>query len=167
MTTNIYIDIETYSHTDIPHCFFPENGYVISIAYAIDNEDIICILAEELKDEREILRDFWKVVGEVEDPLLIGHNILSFDLMYLLYRSKYYNIILPNFSVFDTITAKRRLNGKFYNLNDLAKELEVDMEKINSGMRVKELYDNCMFDCLEEYNKQDVRMTREIYKKLR
>ncbi|MFB6089344.1 MAG: ribonuclease H-like domain-containing protein [Candidatus Aenigmatarchaeota archaeon] len=161
----IFLDIETFSEENSPKCFDPRYGKIISIAYAIDSEEPECLLCEQptREKEREIVQKFWKKIRKLNNPVLVGHNLILFDLFWLISKSRKYRLKIPNFSVFDTINLKYKSNGNYFNLNDLADEYGLNIQKNGSGNEVAGLYKNLLFDSLRAYNIQDVEVVRKIY----
>lgn len=58
-------------------------GRVICIAYAINDEPTRVICNDG--NEKKTLEDFWFIAGQID--LFVGHNIMEFDLKFLLQRS--------------------------------------------------------------------------------
>lgn len=58
-------------------------GRVLCIAYAVNNEETRVICNDG--NEKKTLEDFWFVAKQID--LFVGHNIMEFDLKFLLQRS--------------------------------------------------------------------------------
>jgi len=58
----------------------------------------------EFKDERALLLEWQKFIEKVDPDLIIGYNIVNFDLPYLIDRAK--ALKLPNFAYLGRILGK-------------------------------------------------------------
>ena len=58
-------------------------GRILCIAYAINDEGVMIICNPD--NEKKILEDFWFIAGQCD--LFIGHNVMDFDLRFILQRS--------------------------------------------------------------------------------
>ncbi len=58
-------------------------GRVLCIAYAVNDDDTRVICNPD--NEKKTLEDFWFVAQQID--LFVGHNIMEFDLKFLLQRS--------------------------------------------------------------------------------
>jgi hypothetical protein len=129
-------------------------------------------------DERRTLRSFWKMLDDfnVSHDLIIGHNIMDFDLPFLYKRSRINRIhpsILFSFAryrsapIYDTMREWAHWNpqGTHISLVELAEILNVGMTK-TEGMDGSRVYDEFLagnHDHIAEYCLQDVLMARSIY----
>jgi hypothetical protein len=83
----ITLDIETVSldPQDPEGCFDAMNGRIACIALLIDNGFNLQPVVICDQDERKILEAFWSHI--TDESLLVGHNLLEFDLPYIKQRS--------------------------------------------------------------------------------
>lgn len=70
-------------------------GQVISIGYKFQH-DKVCILSSDADGEKAMLQQFWTLLTSLErNPQLVGFNIKSFDLPFLIKRSWKYRLTVP------------------------------------------------------------------------
>lgn len=125
-------------------------------------------------DETKTLKSFWKFIGEVREgrDLFVGHNILDFDLPFLIKRSIIHRIKPPHISfrrfqqkpIFDTMWQWSLWRYRI-KLNDVAEAIGVPSSK-DGDIDGSQIYDYFRADRHEEialYCMRDVECTREIY----
>jgi len=125
-------------------------------------------------DEAKTLRSFWQMVGQVNSnyDLFIGHNILDFDLPFLIKRSIINRIKPPEISfrryqqrpVFDSMWQWSLWRYRI-SLNDVADAIGIQSSK-NGGIDGSQIYDNFRAGNHREialYCMRDVECAREIY----
>lgn len=130
-------------------------------------------------DEKKTLRGFWKILREefnVRRDLIIGHNIMDFDLPFIYKRSRI-NRVKPSIQfsfaryrsapIFDTMRewALWNLREKSISLSQLAGLLKTGLEK-TEGIDGSKIYDEFLAGnhaLIAEYCLQDVEMTRAVY----
>ncbi len=164
-----------------------EYGRVLSIGLIVEHDwqVVHCgLLGRERSsgrfhlDEARTLRAFWKLLKgfNVGCDLIIGHNVMDFDLPFLYKRScinRVHPSILFSFAryksapIYDTMREWAHWNPQapHISLVHLAEILNVGMTK-TEGMDGSRVYDEFMagnHDLVAEYCLQDVRMTRSIY----
>lgn len=108
---------------------------------------------------------------------LVGHNILGFDLPFIFQRCLVHELKVTQFGslgdyrgrgVFDTMHRWWLGARRTVSLDDLAWVLGIESSKTPEveGSKVFELYQAGNLDVIREYNLRDVRLTREIYKRM-
>jgi 3'-5' exonuclease len=133
-------------------------------------------------DEEKTLRGFWKLLKEDFNPrtdLIIGHNVLEFDLPFIYKRSRIKQI-KPSFNlsfaryrsapIFDTMKEWSLWNVRetLLSLSHLAELLEVGMGKTD-GMDGGKVYDEFLAGnhaLIADYCLQDVEVTRAVYRRV-
>lgn len=129
-------------------------------------------------DERRTLRSFWKLLDDfnVGRDLVIGHNLMDFDLPFLYKRSRINRVhpsILFSFAryksapIYDTMREWAHWNPHeaHISLVELAEILKVGMTKTD-GMDGGRIYDEFLagnHDRIAEYCLRDVQMARAIF----
>jgi hypothetical protein len=129
-------------------------------------------------DEARTLRGFWKLLADFDArrDLIIGHNIMDFDLPFLYKRSRINRIhpgILLNFAryrhapIYDTMREWTHWNphAGLISLVHLATVLRVGMTK-TEGMDGGRVYDEFIagnHELIAEYCLQDVKVVRAVY----
>ena len=125
-------------------------------------------------DEAKTLRCFWNLIGEIRErkDLLIGHNILDFDLPFLYKRSIINRVKPPTISfrryqknpIYDTMW-EWSLWAHRISLNDVCEAIGVASSK-DGDIDGSQIYDYYQADRHEEiglYCMRDVECTREVY----
>ena len=141
-------------------------------AFGIDAEGNEQEEADALNDFLALMKDF-----DSECDLLVGHNIVSFDLPFIFQRCLAKNIAVKPFvdlsefnvqGVYDTMRgwwlgARNRVA-----LDDVAWALGIESSKTAEveGSRVFDLYQAGKLAEIREYNLNDVRVTRKVYERM-
>ena len=129
--------------------------------------------------ESQALKDFLALMSDF-DPgcdLIVGHNIIGFDLPFIFQRCLVNNIAVKPFvdlsefhvqSVFDTMRAWWLGGRSRVALDDVAWALGLESSKTSEveGSRVFELYQAGKLAEIREYNLNDVRLTRKVYERM-
>jgi len=131
-------------------------------------------------NERLILEEFWaKMTGfDPRRDIIVGHNILEFDLRFILKRS-IINRVRPTVAlsfakyrsqpVFDTMCEWECWSyGSRISLDRLAFVLSLPSSKSDNvnGSRIFDLYLTGRHEEIRDYCLRDVRLTREVYKRM-
>lgn len=131
-------------------------------------------------DERSTLRSFWRLLADFrpQRDLLIGHNVLDFDLPFI-YQRSWIHGIAPTIElcfaryrsqpIYDTMREWAKWNlRRSISLNDLAKTLRVGITKTDgmSGDRVYAAYLAGEHTLIADYCMQDVDVVRAIYERI-
>ena len=166
------------------------SGEIVSIAWAFDDGEIQGHIRrpggpirQPGEYEEELIRTFfWEVENETKPgegsyPNLgwIGHNIIDFDLRYLKQRCMV-NQIKPPFiipadarhgsrDVFDTMRAWAGFRG-YVSQAALCEVLGIEGKGDMEGKDVWPAYQAGEFDKILAYNKNDVRIVRELYRRM-
>jgi hypothetical protein len=129
-------------------------------------------------DEVRTLRGFWRLLADFDarHDLIIGHNVMDFDLPFLYKRSRINRVhpgILLNFAryrhapIYDTMREWTHWDPRagLLSLTHLAEVLKVGMTK-TAGIDGGRVYDEFLagnHELIAEYCLQDVRMVRAVY----
>lgn len=141
------------------------------------------IEAEKLHlDERKTLRGFWKMMRDdfnIQSDLIIGHNVMDFDLPFIYKRSRILGIKpsvtlsfarYRNSPIYDTMKewALWNFRERSISLVHLAELLGVNMGKTEGidGGRVYDEFIKGSHSLIAEYCLQDVTLTRAVYDKI-
>jgi hypothetical protein len=131
------------------------------------------------QEELQALKDFLSLMSDF-DPgcdLIVGHNIIGFDLPFIFQRCLANNIAVKPFvdlsefhvqAVFDTMRAWWLGSRNRVGLDDVAWALGFESSKTSEveGSRVFELYQAGKLAEIREYNLNDVRLTRKVYERM-
>jgi predicted PolB exonuclease-like 3'-5' exonuclease len=161
-------DFETFFRNT---SFQGEFGRILCIGYAIDDNDVGCLVG----DEKEILRKFWKLAGDTN--LFVGHNLMEFDLRFIYKRSIIHNIRpsrelsfarYRSEPIFDTMKEWEKWGAQGVSLHRLTTALGITSPK-EEGIDGSKVYDYFLAgktDEIAEYCKRDVAATRSVYKRM-
>jgi predicted 3'-5' exonuclease similar to PolB exonuclease domain len=131
------------------------------------------------QQESQALKDFLSLMSDF-DPgcdLIVGHNIIGFDLPFIFQRCLANNIAVKPFvdlsefhvqAVFDTMRGWWLGGRNRVGLDDVAWALGLESSKTSEveGSRVFELYQAGRLAEIREYNLNDVRVTRKVYERM-
>ncbi len=160
---------EAFEHTSLSGDF----GRILCIACIKETPDGL-----ERKifkgDEKEILKEFWEFCRNV--TLFVGHNILDFDLKFIMKRCIIHGVkptVQINFAryrnniIFDTMWEWEMWSGRI-SLDKLAYTLSLPTSKTTmDGSQVYEYYKQRRIDEICEYCMRDTELVRKIYKKMK
>ena len=131
------------------------------------------------QDEAQALRDFLALMSDFDPDcdLVVGHNIIGFDLPFIFQRCLVNNISVKPFvdlsefhvaGVYDTMRGWWLGGRNRVGLDDLAWAVEFESSKTSEveGSRVFELYQAGKLAAIREYNLNDVRVTRKVYERM-
>jgi len=162
-------------------------GRVVCIGYAVNNEPPRIISHPD--NEKKILQDFWHVAGQCQQ--FIGHNIIDFDLRFLIQRSivlgvkpswtrfqefgkkpwemeKYLSFArYNNIPMFDTMMEWSNWGNQRVGLEHIALALGIPTPKDGiDGSQVFNFYQAGKLDEICDYCKRDVDTTRAVYNRM-
>lgn len=159
------------------------SGEICSISWALDDGEIIGNCRRPDTTETWLLAHFFDCIaqetksGEGKHQRLtwIGHNVIDFDLRFLKQRAMVNNIRPPflipadakhgSAQVFDTMKAWAGWKG-FVSQAALCDALHIAGKGDIDGSQVWPMYQRREFDAIQEYNMNDVRIVRELYKRM-
>ena len=158
----------------------PVPGFQIEGVTAAQSEHAFGIdAAGNEQPEAEALKSFLELMAgfDPECDVIVGHNIIGFDLPFIFQRCLVNNIAVKPFvdlsdfhvlGVYDTMRAWWLGGRNRVALDDLAWALGIESSKTSEveGSRVFELYQAGKLAEIREYNLNDVRVTRKVYERL-
>jgi len=128
------------------------------------------------QNEPDALNGFLKLMSDFDPAcdLIVGHNIIGFDLPFIFQRCLANNIVVKPFvdlsefnvqGVYDTMRGWWLGSRNRVALDDVAWALGIESSKTSEveGSRVFELYQAGKLAEIREYNLNDVRVTRKVY----
>lgn len=158
-------------------------GEIISIAWAFNDDDVVCDYREQGWSEQNLLHGFYRNISEkiiTEDigffTRVIHGSKNLFDLRFLFQRSVILGV-KPSFELhqdsryngdhtFDTMTCFAGFMG-YVSLDSLCTTLGIDSPKSKmTGSEVWDYFKAGRIDEIAEYNIDDVRALREVYRRL-
>lgn len=158
-------------------------GEICSIAWAIDDGDIVGNCRRPDTTEAWLLQHFFDCVAEKartgegshQQLTWIGHNVIDFDLRFLKQRAIVNNVkplfLIPADSrhgsaqVFDTMKAWAGWKG-YVSQEALCNALGIEGKSGMTGADVWPAYQRGEYETIEEYNMDDVRIVRELFKRM-
>jgi 3'-5' exonuclease len=163
----VVLDIETAAldPTDQKGALDAMSGRVVCIGMLIDDQKAITEITLADEDERRLIDEFWRTI--VRDDVVVGHNVLDFDLRFLRQRSwilgiqpsrtidtrKYYTA-----DVIDTLQLWTEWSGnkKGATLDALGLSLGCG-GRTGSGANVAKMWAERDIDSIKTYCQEDVR----------
>jgi hypothetical protein len=131
------------------------------------------------QEEAQALKDFLALISDFdrECDLLVGHNIIGFDLPFIFQRCLVNNVMVKPFvdlsefrvtGVYDTMRAWWMGSRNRVGLDEVAWALGIESSKTAEveGSKVFELYQAGKLTEIREYNLNDVRATRKVYERM-
>ena len=125
--------------------------------------------------EPDILREFWRLAKDAD--LFVGHNVLEFDLRFIMKRSIVHRVKpsrdlsfarFQSRPVFDTMREWEKWGSEFISLDKLARVLGLETSKKDlHGDEVYDAWRRGELDRIYTYCKADVELTRRIYRRMR
>ena len=158
-------------------------GQICCIGWAIDDNDVMHVVGDEktgieifFSDVASCIRKDMLGGGSIsEKPVFIGHNLAAFDFRFLFQRAVIHGIKPPacipfnakawDAQIFDTMTYFAGFGNRI-SLDKLAKALGLSGKGEFTGADVWPLYQAGKIAEIAEYCCDDVRLTREVYKRL-
>jgi DNA polymerase III epsilon subunit-like protein len=172
----VVLDIETAAldPTDEKGALDAMSGRVVCIGMLIDDQKTISEITLADEDERRLITEFWRTI--VPDDVVVGHNVLDFDLRFLRQRSwilgiqpsrtldtrKYYTA-----DVIDTLQLWTNWSGnkKGVTLDALAAVLGCGA-KTGNGAKVAQWWAERDLENIKAYCRQDARVAYQIFCRL-
>jgi predicted PolB exonuclease-like 3'-5' exonuclease len=131
------------------------------------------------QEESQALKDFLALMSDFDSEcdVIVGHNIINFDLPFIFQRCLANNVAVKPFidlsefnvrGAYDTMRAWWLGGRNRVALDDLAWALGIESSKTSEveGSRVFELYQAGRLAEIREYNLNDVRVTRKVYERM-
>lgn len=148
-------------------------GQILCLAYAINEDETQVITGKEVN----ILKEFWEIAKNVD--LFIGHNVMDFDLRFIMQRSRVLQVKptkklsfarYRDFPIYDTLREWQNWNmgnSGYDSLDALAKAFDLPTSKKGiDGSQVYKFYQDGKLEQIFTYCKDDVDLTRKVYKRL-
>lgn len=154
--------------------FDPAHGHICCLAMAINDEPVRYWEARTVADERHILEAFFAqlITPEMGQACFIGHNIVGFDLRFILCRAIVLGIPIPRAiprdikpwsnEVFDTMTAWAGARGHI-GQDRLAGALGLDGKDGFDGSMVAQAWADGNYRTIARYCMSDVKTVRAIH----
>lgn len=152
-------------------------NHIICIGVAIDDHAPVSFYAKKYQEEKKALQEFYAYLYENLMPqgnIFVGHNVSGFDLKVIRQRSMIHGIksivSIPfdskpwDLNPYDTMVQWDSKN--FIKLEKLALAFGIKTKKTMDGSEVYKAWQNGMHDQIADYCKNDVALTREVYKKM-
>lgn len=145
-------------------------GQVICFAAKWLDEKKIYFYSDNKQTHKQVIKEAWKLLDEAD--AVVGYNSQSFDTKVL--HKEFLLHGLPPPSPYKNIDLIKTIKGKFRfisnKLDHVSRELEIGRKTSHNGF---DLWQACMnndtkaWKIMERYNKQDVKLTEELYNKVK
>lgn len=152
-------------------------NHIICIGIAIDDHEPVSFSAKKYQEEGKMLKEANEYMADnlqYHGNTIIGHNVSGFDLKVIRQRGIVLGvntgIAIPfhakpwDLNPFDTMMQWDAKN--FIKLEKLALALGIQTKKTMEGSEVYSAWKNGLHDMIADYCKNDVRLVREVYKKM-
>ena len=147
-------------------------GRICCIGYAFDDEPAQTVGTHLQMTEHTILADFAADINSRKITKIVGHNVFDFDLEFIKKRAIIHGvkIELPFLAskydsiFFDTMT--KWSTQKRISMDKLARVLGIEGKGDVDGSMVWDMYQRGEDQAIADYCADDVRMVREIYKRM-
>lgn len=154
-------------------------GHVCCIGWAVDDYSALSFIQDVDTNEENLLRDFFReiegVVPPYRNPVIIGHNVIGFDIRFLWQRAIILGVQMPGWfprdpkpwsgEVFDTMLAWAGHRG-FISMDQLCDALGIEGKGDIDGSMVGQLWGEGRQAEIAEYCEADIRRTRAIHKRM-
>lgn len=154
--------------------FNPALGHICTIGWAIDDDEPDAAHASTVAEEADILRAFFSTLAPAHRYVIVGHNIGAFDLRFILCRSVVLGVKIPrslprdpkpwDSTIFDTMTAWAGARDRI-SMDNLCAALGLPGKDGFDGSMVAEAWANGEHDKIATYCADDVRKTRDVWRK--
>jgi DNA polymerase elongation subunit (family B) len=158
------------------------SGHICVLGLAFNDEEPLAFWVQQWHQrESEMLQNFFNAIDEHiakipnQRPVFVGHNIIDFDFRFIFQRAVVLgvkpSIHIPfnargfDSGVFDTMTRWAGY-GNRVKLDKLARALGVGSKGDIDGSKVWDYVRDGKIQEVAEYCKNDIAMTREIYKRM-
>lgn len=154
--------------------FNPALGHICTISWAVDDEEPDTAHARSVEEERDVLAAFFASIKPFHRTIIVGHNVGGFDIRFILCRAVVLGLPIPRAlprdpkpwdkTIFDTMMAWSGAKGTI-SMDNLCLALGLAGKEGFDGSMVAEAWANGEHDRIAEYCADDVRKTREVYRK--
>ncbi len=154
--------------------FDPAHGHICCIGFAIGDNAVASHTAASVDEEAEIISKFFDALPKLGMARIIGHNVIDFDLRFLLCRAVILGVKIPpaiprnpkpwEGMVVDTMKAWAGLRGTI-GQDRLAKALGLKGKGDFDGSMVAEAWANGEHAKIADYCRDDVETVRAIHKR--
>lgn len=145
----------------------PIDSKIVAIGVRYKNNNNILID----DDEKKILKLFWaewkNINQENKNSLLIGFNVLNFDIPFIVSRSFINNVEIVPFSLRSILDLKNKINAYRYGksrgkLSDYGKFLGLEVSSFD-GSKVASLWNENKLQELKNYLCNDLEITEQLF----
>jgi len=154
--------------------FNPALGHICTIGWAIDDDEPDAAHASTVAEEADILRAFFSTLTPAHRYVIVGHNVGAFDLRFILCRSVVLGVKIPrnlprdpkpwDSTIFDTMTAWAGARDRI-SMDNLCAALGLPGKDGFDESMVAEAWANGEHDKIATYCADDVRKTRDVWRK--
>ena len=146
----------------------PIDSRAVAIGIRRNGSDIIF----SGQEEKKLLEEFWTEWRRARETgaFIVGFNLLSFDLPFLVTRSFIHQVKILPFNLKSVIDLRDRISAYRYgNTRGTLKEFAalMGLETMGDGGQVAELCRQGDIDGLAKYLRNDLLITDEIFKRVR
>ena len=160
----LFVDIETLG-------LDPIESRLIAIGYDLDGQTEVIID----EDERKVIEDFLKVFNNYNNVVIVGYNILNFDLPFLVARGLKHGInevqkIRTTYIVdlMDVVTRYLTTSKrKWVKQKEICSFLGMETRDVIDGSEIPRLFEQKDFESIKQHCLNDLRLTKELFMRLK
>ena len=189
MNQILFLDIETARDSSIPdelynaailknenqYMFLPAYNKIIALCIGWINKEWVFSVKSLEWDEREMLEKFFSFIDRY---VIIGYNVLQFDLPFIIHRAMHYGLRIPDClrtfwkkpweinNVIDLMQVSKSFGLRYYSLNDMCLLLGIASPKDGmDGSQIQQAYDDGKLDDIVHYCMADIVATKNLFDK--
>jgi DNA polymerase elongation subunit (family B) len=154
--------------------FDPALGHICTIGWAIDDDDPVTAHARDVGQEADVIGAFFASINDAHRKVFVGHYIGGFDLRFILCRAVVLGLKIPqciprdpkpwDSTIFDTMTAWAGARGTI-SMDRLCEAFGIEGKGDFDGSQVAEAWAKGEHDRIAAYCAEDVKRTREIWRR--
>lgn len=155
---------------------------VVAIGLQREGDTDVSVLlpgSADLAGEAEMLETFWRRILKDRNPVLVGYNLLSFDIPVLIRRSQYLGVAFPRFPVMKTWLDRYRSphidlmqelsfrnQQKYRSLKFYARRFGLEVTDTVKGADIAGHVERGEWDKVESHVRSDVALTMALAQRL-
>lgn len=157
--------------------FSGASNHIVALSWAVNDGGVKAgYIGSDVSQEKPLLEAFFADIADLSMPIFCGHNIIGFDLRVLKQRAMILGVKTPSCfpldprawdkNVYDTMLKWDSDRQSMISMDLLARALGIEGKDGIDGSMVYPMWLEGKHKEISDYCSDDVRMGREIYKKM-